>query len=85
MMASSKGKDQMALSTHAALAKDRRNAEGQANAMQHRHYAVIAGILKEMGTPLNGRVAVHFADKLQAANANFDRNRFLRACGLRED
>lgn len=69
----------MALTTQAALRKDRRNARGPE--LQHRHYAVIAGILKDWR---NRSTAEFFADRLRATNPNFDRDRFLRACGYEE-
>lgn len=49
--------------------------------MQHRHFATIATIIRDMP----GRkdvVAAIFADRLAATNPNFDRDRFLAACGV---
>lgn len=80
----------MTLSTHAALAKDMRSADrAKVNTMQPRHYAMLAGILNEMtdyGCP-RGALILRFADKLEAGNPNFDRERFKRflaACGYVE-
>ena len=75
----------MTLSTHAALAKDKRHATGKINTMQHRHYAIIAGILKQViDNDTQVRMVELFARKLGEDNPNFDHLRFLRACGLVE-
>lgn len=73
----------MALSTMAARRKDL--TAGMAN-MQHRHFATIAAIIRDMredGTMSAEdvrTVAEHFASKLDATNENFNRKRFLAAC-----
>lgn len=52
--------------------------------MQHRHFATIATIIREMGDsaiPVDlERVAEYFADRLRSTNPRFDRRRFLLAC-----
>lgn len=80
----------MPLSQTAALSKDTRNASQPV--MQHRHYAMIAGILRTFEfsntTRFNNHekdraeIVTHFADCLASTNPNFDRTRFLRACGF---
>ena len=73
----------MPLSATAALRKD---IASRATRMEHRHFAAIAGIIATL--PLDAHayphdeVARHFANELHATNANFDRRRFLRACGV---
>jgi uncharacterized membrane-anchored protein len=66
----------------AALTKDR----GTRCEMQHRHFATIAAIIREMANGqdenLRGIVAFAFARELAATNPRFDRDRFLRACGV---
>lgn len=72
----------MALTTEAALRKDKTNAASQ---MQHRHFATIAGILANMPARWSQRrldIINHFANGLQHTNPRFDRARFLRACGV---
>ena len=72
------------LSTTASLAKDRRSARCE---MQHRHFACIADILRELPTESLGlsaddceRINAFFADELARTNPRFDRARFLTAC-----
>ncbi len=74
------------LSTAASLSKDRRSARCE---MQHRHFACIADIIREMPKVHNGEhgfvdiredVAEEFADALARTNPRFDRARFLAAC-----
>ena len=50
--------------------------------MQHRHFATVATIIREMPVDVYGpeQVAEIFADKLALTNRNFNRDRFLRAC-----
>jgi len=70
------------LSTETALRKDR-NA-GYAY-MQHRHFATIAAIiseLEEIAPETHETVANYFAARLAQTNPRFDRDRFLRACGV---
>jgi hypothetical protein len=79
----------MTLSTKAATAKDSRNAGSE---MQHRHFATIAAIIKDMtvfdnlgdGDEWRKEIAYHFADELAKTNPRFDRDRFLKACGAKE-
>lgn len=71
----------MPLTTEAALRKDKTNAHGT-GAMEHRHFAMIAGIIADMAPGVvRARVARQFADKLHYSNPRFDRQRFLLACG----
>lgn len=77
----------MPLSIESALRKDKRSGQyRQLDAMQHRHYAVIAAIIAAMPShaatlrTAKRSTALLFADKL-ATNSNFNRARFLRACG----
>lgn len=75
------------LKPEAAARKDALGASHPAT-LQHRHFAVIAGILADLG-PNQGvfdnqrlSIAGHFADELAGTNPNFDRARFLKACGV---
>lgn len=57
--------------------------------MQHRHFATVATIIREMKIPetefcIRQMIATEFADRLRASNPNFDRRRFLLACGIVE-
>lgn len=81
----------MALTTESALRKDKRNAAGDMNgSLQHRHFAVIAGIIASMPDhaatlrAAKRSVAMQFADKLAGTNPRFDRTRFLKACGMED-
>ena len=74
----------MPLTTETALRKDRNT--GVAN-MEHRHFATVAAIIADMDDGTMSRddvrcVAEHFARKLADTNPRFDRERFLRACGV---
>ena len=85
----------MALTTESALRKDKRNASRTLNGiLQHRHFAVIAGILAEM-KPSETQAfeepamrdqwrdtVLMFAQRLAETNVRFDRKRFLTACGI---
>ena len=78
----------MALKPDAALRKDQTGAKYPAT-LQHRHFAVIAGILASLDRDSHGLSAGQhrdicetFADELAGTNPNFDRARFLTACGL---
>jgi len=58
--------------------------------MQHRHFATIATIIREIDEGLipcsedatRKFMAELFADRLGATNPKFDRRRFLMACGV---
>ena len=59
--------------------------------MQHRHFATIATIIREstllgndatFSADERAKVALLFAGRLRATNSNFDRRRFLLACGV---
>lgn len=70
------------LKPEAALRKDRGNATAR-NVMEHRHYAVIAGIISTLeveGEDQRREIAEQFARGLAQTNSNFDRARFLKAC-----
>lgn len=69
----------MALTKDTAHRKDLNAGIGD---MQHRHFATIATIIREMPVDVYGtdQVAEIFADRLRATNPNFDRRRFLLAC-----
>lgn len=68
----------MPLTQRAALTKDRTNAK--ADVLQHRHFAVIAGIIRDLPRAQRGDVAERFANKLRETNSRFDFNRFIAAC-----
>lgn len=75
------------LNDKSALRKDRKSA-GDFCTMQHRHFAVVAGVIA--GFPqsrgpvedfdFRDNVAELFADAFAKTNPRFDRARFLRAC-----
>ena len=68
----------MPLSSHAALAKDRRKPNVT---FQHRHFCKIAEIISDISEETErDRFATYFANKLMDTNPNFDRGRFIRAC-----
>lgn len=75
----------MALTTEAALRKDKTNAGAT---MEHRHFATIADILKRLhsigGDKNRTWVADYFASELAKTNPKFDRARFLRACNAED-
>ena len=58
--------------------------------MEHRHFATIATFIREMDkglVPCSEKatrefVAYYFADQLRFTNPQFDRARFLLACGI---
>lgn len=71
------------LSRESVLRKDK--ATGKGLVFQHRHFAAIAAIICEgwPGDPARRKdVAQRFANNLADTNPNFDRARFLRACGV---
>lgn len=73
----------MPLKADAALRKDQTNAF--ASSMEHRHFATIAAILRDMPVRWGKRrkdIAEHFADRLATTNPRFDRSRFFAACGI---
>ena len=70
----------MPLTKESAARKDRRTGKA---AMQHRHFATIADIIRALPdvTDLEQRrIADHFAKELADTNPNFDRERFMAAC-----
>jgi len=74
----------MALTTEAAARKDRTTR----TTLEHRHFATVAAIIRDMRGNLDlrfsqgevDRVAEHFAAELRSTNPRFDRKRFLAAC-----
>lgn len=67
----------MALSTEAALRKDRLGK----SSMEHRHFATVAAIIHAIEDEgERQRMAEHFADELRSTNPRFDRKRFIAAC-----
>lgn len=73
----------MPLKPESALRKDRTTGLAP---MQHRHFATIATILRDMRVDLNGagmltdEVVLYFSARLSETNPNFDRDRFIKAC-----
>jgi len=77
----------MPLKPDAAARKDALGAKHPAT-LQHRHFAVVAGILDRLDRDALGisdgqhrDLCEDFADGLAVTNPNFDRGRFLKACG----
>lgn len=71
----------MALSTTAANRKDLNTGRDNSVTFQHRHFAKIAAIIADIpDAGYRADMAMHFADKLDATNPNFNRDRFLAAC-----
>jgi hypothetical protein len=70
----------MPMTNNSMLAKDRRNAK--ANIMQHRHFAVIAGVIAKIHPRMRSEIAWHFAGELRETNPKFNQERFLRACNV---
>ena len=68
------------LTNHSTLSKDKRNARNPV--MEHRHFAVVAGIIAELPTNQRGHIAGFFADKLAGTNPKFNRARFIAACNV---
>ena len=78
----------MPLKPDAAARKDAKGANEPAT-LQHRHFAVIAGILANLDRDSLGltqgqhqNIAEDFADNLANTNPKFDRRRFMVACGF---
>lgn len=73
----------MALTAESAARKDRTTANGNVE-FQHRHFAAIADMLKNMhsvgGEKNRTWIADYFAGQLARTNSRFDRERFLTAC-----
>ncbi len=65
----------MPLTKDSALRKDRTSAY---SAMEHRHFATIAAILRKQGA--DRETCQCWADELRHTNPRFDRARFLMAC-----
>lgn len=76
----------MPLSKEAARRKDA-GTTGAPVKFQHRHFAFIARIIAsnvEVAKWDNYSTALAFAGALASTNPNFDRARFLAACGVEE-
>lgn len=76
----------MALTTEAALRKDKTNAGAT---MEHRHFATIADIIARstfhgFTQPAQERMADYFASELAKTNPKFDRACFLCACNAED-
>ena len=75
------------LSMEAAKSKDKWTAK-YGVVLQHRHFAFIASVIKGMPDQIpwpnthKASVAVAFADACSRSNPRFERERFLKACGL---
>jgi hypothetical protein len=55
---------------------------------QHRHYEALAAWLRDrplVEPSLCRLIATSLADRLAADNQRFNRDRFLKACGVRND
>lgn len=53
--------------------------------MQRRHFELIAEVIaKELDGEVHRLCAQAFAQDLKATNAQFNRERFLRACGVEQ-
>lgn len=70
----------MALTDKAARRKDLRQPTQVS--FQHRHYAEIARIIRELpqGDDLRVGIAQHFARELRGTNELFNKERFIAAC-----
>ena len=59
---------------------NRRDLNTKPVKLQHRHFALIAAIIRDFGYPAERRrIAEHFANRLARTNSNFDRSRFVSA------
>jgi hypothetical protein len=56
------------------------------NTMTRRHYELVAGTINRLKAYLDDksrrRVALEFAEALAGTNDRFDRERFMKACGV---
>jgi hypothetical protein len=85
----------MTLTAKSAHRKDLRTTSASSVPMQHRHFAAIAGIIRDLeGVRLGSftstiadreAIARHFARHLKATNSNFDEDRFMAACMHNEE
>lgn len=75
----------MPLKTETALRKDISTGRYGVT-MQHRHFAAIAAFVANLSGSMSPAdvhlVADHFARELAGTSPNFDRDRFMRACGF---
>ena len=71
----------MPLSTQAAMSKDK--LSGKHVELQHRHFSFIAAVIAEIPDRMKRlEMAFMFADACSETNKAFDRERFMRACGV---
>lgn len=72
----------MTLTIESAARKDAANAH--AATFEHRHFATVAAIIKDLRTFMPSKahdtMTAHFADAMARTNPRFDRRRFLAAC-----
>jgi hypothetical protein len=73
------GDNTMALKPDAAARKDALGAKHIGGTLQHRHFAVIAGILKDQKA--DRTTCADWANRLAPTNPNFDPARFIKATG----
>jgi hypothetical protein len=70
------------------MTANRKDLNAKTASMQHRHFATIARIIRDMRhsgwTADADRVAECFARELRATNPRFQASRFLAACGVEE-
>lgn len=63
------------------ITANRKDMRATMPAMQHRHFAAIAAMVRDLPERVNRlAVARSFAGKLASTNRNFDRARFIAAC-----
>ena len=72
------------LTIESATRKDKRSAKyAKMDAMQHRHFAVIADIIADIpDKKIRFACTQQFVAALAGTNSRFDRARFMRACGV---
>lgn len=66
------------------ITANRKDLNAKTAHFEHRHFATIASIIREMPNDYNGRllVAEEFAKRLRATSTRFQESRFLAACGV---
>lgn len=79
----------MPLTIESATRKDRAVRRTTMPPMQHRHYASVAAIIRELdfgavssadAIIMRAEIAQQFSNAMAGTNPRFDRGRFLRAC-----
>jgi hypothetical protein len=58
----------------------RKDLTAKTATMEHRHYATIAAIIRDLPEAMKPSVALHFARELRATNPRFQADRFYAAC-----